>query len=114
MNPGSVTDQAVEQVSQKSSGEWEVEQGYCSDWAVVGEESSHFQGSVGELARSYAEKRSCGHPWFVGRQVGEMTGLETRGKDSAVSQESMSADPASSGEERYRAEMKDRAGSFGC
>jgi len=113
MNPGSVSDQAVEQVSRKSSGEWEVEQGCCSDWAVVGEESSHFQGSVGELARS-AEKRSCGHPWFVERQAEEMTGLETRGKDSAVSQESMLADPASFGEERDRAEMKDRTDSFGC
>jgi len=112
MNLGSVSDQAVEQVSRKSSGEREVEQGYRSGWAVVGEESSHFQGFVGERVRSCAEKRSCGHPWFVERQAGGMTGLETRGKDSAVSQESMLADPACSGEERYRAEMKDRADSF--
>jgi len=98
MNPGSVSDQVVGQLSQKRSGEWEAERGYRSGLTVVGGASSHFRDFVVELGGSYVAGCSCDHPLPVERQAGGMTGLKTRGADSAVFQESTSADPVCSEE----------------
>jgi len=110
MNPGSVSDQAVEQLSREKSGEWEAERGYCSGLAVVGGVSSHSRDSVEELGGSCVAGCSCDHPWPVERQAGGMTGLKNRGSDSAAFQESMLVDPVCSG---HQAERGDRGDSFG-
>ena len=96
----------------QSSGEEEVERGYCSGETVAGGMSSHFQDFVGELARSYAVGCPCDRPWLVERQVGEMTGLGSRGLNSAASQKSRSVDPERSGNAWHRAERVGLAGSF--
>ena len=62
---------------------------------------------------SCAAERSCGYPCFAEHQVGEMTGPENQGWDSAVFQESMLVDLACSGEGWRQAEGKVRGGSFG-
>ena len=89
-----------------------MEQGYCSDWAVVGKVTPHFRRFVGELARNCVAERSCDPPWFAEHRAGEMTDPENRGLNSAAFQESMSADPGYSGEELYQVEGKDQADSF--
>jgi hypothetical protein len=58
-----------------------------------------FQDFVEELVRSCAAECSCGHPWPVGRQVGEMTGLRIRELNSVAFQESNFVDLVYSGEE---------------
>ena len=113
MTPGSEPGQAVERLSRQSSGEQKVEQGYCSDWTVVGELSSHFRYFAEKLVESCAAERSCDYPCFAEHQAGEMTGPENQGRDSAVFQKSMLADLARYGEGWRQAEGKVRGDSFG-
>ena len=53
---------------------------------MIGEVSSHFRDFVEDLARSCVAGHSCGHPWLVEPQVGEMSESSTRGLDSVASQ----------------------------